>query len=155
METAEKWRLEFYLNRLEQNLPAIKSLPTLAETLDSYPTDAALRGEIDKLANADAVSRFYAAVLLSTVDNAKADKSLEHLQNDQTRITFQKSIGHGAVSIPLYLAARDFVNRDSSDGENLRRAESLDNWKLAISMEKRILKFQKEVDLDKQIMTSM
>lgn len=137
METAEKWRLEYYLVRLKQNLPDEKSLPALDETLDSYHSNEILRVKIDELANADSVSRFYAAILLSAIEKTKANSILEQLQNDKTPIVFQKSIGFGAVEIPLYLAVRDFIDGDSSIGENLSRVESLDTWKLAISMEKR------------------
>lgn len=136
METGTKWRIDFYLNRIRQNLPETFSAPSLDSVLAEYQSDAGLREEIESLSNAGAVSRFYVAVLVSAVDKAKSDQLLESLTNDQTRIRFQKSIGHGTIEFPLYLAVKDFINDENSQPENLLRAESLDNWKLSVSMEK-------------------
>lgn len=141
MELNEKLRSDFYLRRLRPNLPESRrtagDLPTLEKTIETYLQNAGLREKIVKLSNADAVSRFYAAVLLWSVENEKASEILANLQNDKTPLTVQKSVGHGAFVCPLFLLVRDFTAQKSFYGENFNRAESLDNWSLAIASEKR------------------
>jgi hypothetical protein len=142
MEVNEKLRSDFYLRRLKPNLPKSRKadeddLPTLDETVTSYAENADLREKIAELSNADAVSRFYAAVLLWSVETGKANEILTNLQNNQTPLTVQKSVGHGAFVCPLYLLARDFLAQKSFYGENFGKVESLANWSAAVVSEKR------------------
>lgn len=131
-------RLESYLSRLELNLSTVKAdLPALDETLVSYSQNAGLREKILGFAQSDAISRFYAAVLLWSIDKEKSDEILTELQDDETPLTIQKSIGHGAVEMPLYLLVRDFRSQESFPSESLRQSETLANWKISIATEKR------------------
>jgi hypothetical protein len=141
MEAApEKSRLEFYLSRLEANLPpGNAALPTLDETISSYSQNTELRGKVLELSQSDVVSRLYAAVLLWPVERAKAEEILTALLTDKTPLRVQRSVGHGAVEIPLGLLARDFLEHKSFHGENLSRIEALANWSAAIAVEKRRL----------------
>jgi hypothetical protein len=138
MERAEKFKIEFYLSCLVPNLQTVTGdLPTLDETLAAYAQNASLREKIAELAASDGVNRFYAAILLWPVEKAKADQIFAGLAGDETLLTVPKSLGHGAVEIPIYLLARDFTNEKAFPGESLSRIETLANWKTAVATEKR------------------
>lgn len=136
MDSRERSRLEFYLSRIKANI-ADQTLPTLDETLAGYEGNSELLEKISNVTRLGPVERLYAAVLVSTVDREKADELLSDLKADKTSLSIQRPIGHSTVRIPLGLFARDFVENKSFHGEHLGHIEALDNWKIAISAEKR------------------
>ena len=136
MDFREKSRLNFYLGRLKNNLPAASNLPTLDEVLeDQRQNQPDLRAAL--LTANEAVERFYAAVLLWALDREQAQRILNDLKNDKTSLLVQNSVGFGSSEMPLFILVEDFLNDESFPGTNLVKAERLANWANSVRSEKR------------------
>lgn len=109
--------------------------PTLDEVVNNYGRDANLREKIEQMLGADAIKRFYAAVLLWEVDGAKAKSVLEELRNDATQVKVQAELGFSIIKTSIGVLARDFLSEQQIRGGNFNREEYLNEWARNISSE--------------------
>ncbi len=137
MDLHEKYRFDFYLSRLKNNLPEefIGTLPTLEETLAGKNQGAVLE-RIAALSKADITSRFYAAVLLKAGGANDLRQFAADAENDETPLRVQQSLGFGVFEMPLNLLTQDFLNGETVPGENFLKAEKLSQWASSVRAEK-------------------
>ncbi|MBS1797607.1 MAG: hypothetical protein JSS81_27535 [Acidobacteria bacterium] len=136
MNDRDRFRLEFYLDRLAAGGGG-DAPPGLDEAIAGYGKSADLRGRIGELIEGETAGRFYAAVLLSAVDGARAGAVFGRLKTDQSLLSVQKSVGFGTIEIPAALLAADFLEAEDFPGPHFRRAEALAGWQTAVELEKR------------------
>lgn len=147
-ESQKKWMLESSLSALDTNFyergasagKSVKTFtpPTLAEVTSNYAQDAELREKISViLTGSDPIKRLYAAILVSEVDWAKANDTLQKFTNDDTKLFIQARLGFKIVETKIAIPARDFLTERQIRGENFSKEEILSDWATAVWNEKK------------------